>query len=107
MGNENKPRILIIGSKGHKLAKKCIDWGDYSYISDYDMVIVNTVSLDEKTLKELIKSQPSYLKKLRDQIVEGQIEKGLKLICIAEALIMVESDSKDKKINNYSWCPVI
>jgi len=112
-----KTGVLVIGSNGHNLAEKCIDWGEDAYIGDYTFVIVNTVSLNKNILKKITEQSSDYFKNLRDQIVEVQTKRGLRLICITDKVIALDdsvtSDIKNlfregkNKINNYSWCPVI
>src|SRR3989344_8193356 len=106
--NQAKVSTLVIGSTGHKLAEKCVNWGDTVYVGDHDLVIVDLTSLNEHILGEICGINPNYLFDLKEMIVEAQSKKSLKVICIIDEFFITDRVNKnEKKISNYSWCPVI
>ena len=102
----NKKSILVIGSKNHPRAERCVSWGDKDYsVSDFDLVIVNTHSLNSDVLSSI---QPGYFSNLRDRIIEAQRATNLEVICItSEVIYRKESSWEEEKVTNYHWSPII
>ena len=109
---EEKPSVLVVGSKGHSLADLCAGWGDDFYIGDYNYVIFDLKGLTPEKISELKEEKPDYLDGIKKQIVEAQQE-GLEVFCILEpikfAVHIAEYSDKQERMawNNYSWSPIV
>jgi hypothetical protein len=104
----NNESILVIGSKNHPKAERCVSWGDKDFaIGDFDTVIINTKSLTAEVLTSV---GFGYLGMIREQIMEAQIAKGVKIICVTsdfEAIDDYGQKSGTKYYSNYDWSPII
>lgn len=111
----SKKTTLVIGSEGHSKAEKCIKWGDeLVYIGDFDNVIINLSSLDEESLKNILKNDLLYFDTIRRAIVDVQSKKPLVVFCILSDYLFSHqrsasslADNLQESTNNYSWSPVI
>lgn len=106
-------KILVVGSNGHSLAKKCVDWGDQFYVGDFDFVFFNLASLSQEILNSIVETSPHYFQSIRKHIVEIQLEKGLPIWCIMNDLIFSSRVGKGGQMAdylkwcNYGWSPVV
>jgi len=100
-----KSDILVIGSKGHKLAN-CVDWTDkIPYLGDYLSVILNLSTLTEVALGVISSKKHYVLEKMRDEINEIIWEKA-RIICIANKHIYFYNSKQGRSFSNYDWCPI-
>ncbi len=60
MASKNGKSILVIGSKEHKGATKCIQWGELVYVGDYDFLVVNVASLTKEILQTVLQDDAGY-----------------------------------------------
>ena len=110
-----KYNVLVIGSKDHKSASKCIEWGEeLVYVGDYDALIINTTTLTKEILQSIVQKDNGYFEKIRKDITNVQEVKGIKITCIITPYVFAkeiqEGDPNDiliNTINNYSWSPII
>lgn len=116
MVSKNGKSILVIGSKEHKGATKCIQWGELVYVGDYDFLVVNVASLTKEILQTVLQDDAGYFGKLRKDITDVQQNKGITITCIIGPYAFsreIGSGEKDvddllrNTVNNYSWSPVI
>jgi hypothetical protein len=115
MSNYSEKRILVIGSRGHSLADKCVSWSEikspylrYPYLGDYHLLIINLRSLFEAELDEKMGKE---LEKMRE-IINEIIWANTKIICITaptiikEGYIVHRDGEHFPAISNYHWCPI-
>jgi len=99
---------LVVGSSKHPLAEMCVEWGADFYVGDYEIIIFNLASLDYGTFSDINTKNKFYFSNIKDQIVEAQSKTNLVVICIADEIMIDEYNLlEDRKINSYSWCPII
>lgn len=107
-------KILVIGSSGHSLADKCIEWEEikssheeFPYLGDYHLIIINLQTLHESDITKM----DEQFKKIRKQINEI-IWANTEIICITSPTIVkgeIKTDYEFKivpQISNYHWCPI-
>ncbi len=113
-----KENVLVIGSKNHVGAQKCIEWGEeLVYVGDYDALVVNTTTLTEEKLHEILSRENTYFASLRKDIEDVQKNRGIKIVCIISPYIFIFGDTfrqgsslmelLKSTPNNYSWSPII
>jgi len=73
---------LVIGSKKHSLANKCVLWGEDFYTGNYDVVIVNAKTLTKEKIKQILKENSNYFSKIRNELAEAQLQNNITLACI-------------------------
>ncbi|MFQ6119387.1 MAG: hypothetical protein ACE5KE_05820 [Methanosarcinales archaeon] len=99
-----KKKILILGAKGFSKVD-CYYWDDeLPNIPDYDIVIINVVSLTDKLSKRGIQ------KEIKEGLIELLDSKGtlVAIGCPKKDLIFSEIKNRYKNRfieDNYSWCP--
>lgn len=104
----NSSGVLVVGSSNHPLAEKCINWGDNFYVGDYEIIIFNLPSLDRGEFLRINSRDDHYFFNIRDQLVESQEKTNLIIICITDKMFVDGIHLvHEKKINNYTWCPII
>lgn len=98
-----KKDIIVIGSKGHKLAD-CYAWDNkIPYLGDYLYIVLNLTSLTQKTLESFSRNSEYKLIKMRKEINEIIWKKTL-VFCITDQIRIGEF--LDVINSNYDWCPV-
>lgn len=101
-------KILVIGSKGHPLADRCVDWLEpFPYLGDYHTVVINMQSLTGEVLSKLYKNYPSKLKRAREDLGDV-IWHNTTVICITQKNIQLLRRRFRTRIpvGNYDWCPI-
>lgn len=114
-------KILVIGSKGHRGATRCVDWrAPFPNIADFDVVIINLQTLDKDTLKAICdrtRQEGRYnvvdnrLSKMRDDIFEltrsrGQVYCILNRFLSSENVAVLSDGTSEPVYHNLQWCPV-
>ena len=103
---------MVVGSKSHSLADKCINWGEDFYVGDYNVLVIHLKDLTPDQLDYLKTNKPDYIENMRKQIVEAQQE-GLEVFCILDTFKFAKNvtkhndDDTKKAWNNYAWSPII
>jgi len=104
MSNQIKEKkILVIGSKGHKLANRCVLWKEiFPYLGDYDLIIINLQSLSGSILDSISEK----LEEMRADINEI-VWANTEVVCItAPPKISGGFLSGLPLRSNYHWCPI-
>ena len=77
-----KPKILVIGSKGHSRAE-CFDWLEpFPNIEEHDSIIVNMQSLNQKTYDKI----QNKIKEMQESIITI-ITTGREIFCVINKLM--------------------
>lgn len=103
--NSKIKNSIVVGSKGHNLATKCIDWGEPFYVADYGLIILNLSSLSEDILSNNSDHFLEYFNNIKEKIVEAQEKLNIIIICIMDSFVKIERGNKI--LTNYNWCPII
>lgn len=105
---DKKPSVLVVGSEGHQKAEKCVAWGVYAYIGDYDLVIFNTASLSAEVIDTILTTDSTYFSKLKDMVLEAQVEKRLKIFGLLSPRVFGRrTGSEGRVVSNYDFFPII
>ncbi len=106
MTTSSETKYLVIGSTGHMYVDS-IDWSasakDAPTIPDYDIIIVNTRSLDEKALEKV---DNELFKLLRRNLVRFLDSHGHLYILTAPEVQIQKPKSSSITINNMEWSPI-
>ena len=91
---ENK-KVLILGAKGFSKVD-CYDWEDEGFpnIPDYDVVILNVVSMTSN---------------LKEKYVQSHIKDGLRILLNSKGTLVAIGAPEEKILyneSNYEWCPI-
>lgn len=103
--NPEKPKppgkTLVVGSSGHAHVT-CVAWADLKSVNlkDFDAVVFNVVSLDDKTITHL--PRYGYFDEVRKQL-SLLLASGGKIIVLTPERRAVRQ--KDDWRNNCEWCP--
>jgi len=115
MSNNLQYNILVIGSTGHQGVTNCIEWGSLVYVGDYDALIIDTTTLTEEKLLEIIQEDNGYFNKLKKDISDVQEKRGIAISCIISPYVFSKTPNASENVNevlknnvnNYSWSPII
>jgi hypothetical protein len=96
------PKTLVVGSSGHAHVT-CVAWPSLRSVNlkDFDAVVVNVTSLDDKTIKQL----PRYK-------FFNEIRKEMSLLLASSGSIIALAPERrgvkhgDDWRNNWEWCPI-
>src|SRR3989304_10115554 len=106
-----KSSILVIGSKGHSRAE-CFDWLEpFPNIEEYDSIIVNMQSLNQKTYDQI----QNKIKEMQESIITI-IKTGREVYCVINKLMYPSPPPRrlgEAHVNiinyvfptNYDWLP--
>ncbi len=96
-------KCLVLGSTGYHGVDSVAWRDDLPNIVDYDVVIIDVRTLDEKTLLTL--NEDSF-KTLRIELIRLLHSHG-RIIALSDRKISVnQSETHRRWVSNYSWCPV-
>lgn len=103
--NIDIPKILVIGSKGHRYVD-CVEWNNVSSpnIVDYHVVIVNVRSISDEFINSI---SGDIIRNLRYSLIKLLFSEG-QLIVLSDYPRQVKKSGKDSGYqNNYFWSPII
>ena len=95
-------KIWALGSHVQGIGKS-LSWDTDSFPSfeECDVLIVDTATLDEKTLRSIT---PDNRQKLFEDIAR-RIKTGLTIICIVSKTFTIVTDGSSSLVSNYFWSP--
>lgn len=96
------PKTLVVGSSGHAHVT-CAAWSNLRSVNlkDFDAIVVDVTSLDDKTIKEL--PRYGFFNEVRKDL-SRLLASGGKIIALTPERRGIKQ--KDDWRNNWEWCPI-
>lgn len=103
MKNMQTKKILVIGSKGHDLATRCVDWLEpFPYLGDYHNVIFNMQTLTDEVIEKLLEKAPVKFHTVQEDVLDA-IWGNTTITCVTQEPLDMDSLFG---LDNYQWCPI-